>query len=231
MSIATVAHGVKPLPARDELIDLIRRSGSGCVVTFGYPELPDGLYLQQDPPEFADFVSYMAREAPPAELSIDIGVAGGGQTKFLRDYYPCARTITVDLGMHNDARHWPRIKRSLNTEHVMEILDDSHAPRVRDKLIPFKGKIDFAFVDGDHSYKGLRQDIFLVRELLKPGALMALHDTVAVPDCARVYGDLRQSPNFQHVRDFNSKYGISLWRLVAPLESTWLNRRFGWGSL
>ncbi|MGE0424752.1 MAG: class I SAM-dependent methyltransferase [Reyranellaceae bacterium] len=97
--------------------------------------------------------------------------------------------------------------------------------------MPFKGKIDFAFVDGDHSYKGLRQDIFLVRELLKPGALMALHDTVAVPDCARVYSDLKRSANFQHVKDFTSKYGISLWRLVEPLASTWANRRFGWGAL
>ncbi|MGE0424753.1 MAG: hypothetical protein AB7O88_21015 [Reyranellaceae bacterium] len=138
MTGAIAGHTVKPLPARNELIDEIRRAGSGCPITFGYPELPDGLYLQQDPPEFADFVAFMAKEAPPAELSIDIGVASGGQTKFLRDYYPCARTITVDLGAHNDARHWPRIKQSLNTDHVLEILDDSHAPRVRDSSCPSK---------------------------------------------------------------------------------------------
>lgn len=222
---------LKSLPARDELIERIRASGSGDLNHFGYPVREDGLYLQQDPPEFADFVSYMATQATPAELSLDIGVAGGGQTVFLRDYYGCATTITVDLGAHPDAHHWKRIKQRMNSRHELEIIDDSHSARVREKLMPYKGRVDFAFVDGDHSYRGLRKDIFLVRELLKPGALMALHDTVVVPDCKRVHEEMRRSTIFEHVKDFNSKFGISLWRLKQPVESTWLNRFGGYGRM
>lgn len=222
---------LKPLPSRNELIDRIRVSGSGDFDNFGYPVREDGLYLQQDAPEFADFVSYMATHARPAEVSLDIGVAGGGQTVFLRDYYGCVSTITVDLGAHPDALHWKRIKRSMNSQHLLEIIDDSHSPQVREQLMPYKGKIDFAFVDGDHSYRGLRKDIFLVRELLKPGALMALHDTVAVPDCKRVHEEMLRSQIFEHVRDFTSKFGISLWRLRQPIDSTWLNRAAGIGRM
>lgn len=222
---------LKPLPPRDELIDRIRVSGSGDLKHFGYPVREDGLYLQQDPPEFADFVSYMATHAKPADLSLDIGVAGGGQTVFLREYYGCATTITVDLGAHPDAYHWKRIKQLMNSQHLLEIIDDSHSERVRAQLQPYKGKIDFAFVDGDHSYRGLRKDIFLVRELLKPGALMALHDTVEVEDCKRVHNEMLQSSIFEHVQDFNSKFGISLWRLKQPVDSTWLNRIGGVGRL
>ncbi|MBV9835759.1 MAG: class I SAM-dependent methyltransferase [Alphaproteobacteria bacterium] len=212
-------------------MERIRASGSGDFDHFGYPVREDGLYLQQDPAEFADFVSYMATHAQPAELSLDIGVAGGGQTVFLRDYYGCATTITVDLGAHPDAHHWKRIKQSMNSQHLLEIIDDSHAPRVREQLMPFKGRIDFAFVDGDHSYRGLRKDIFMVRELLKPSALMALHDTVEVPDCKRVHNEMLRSEIFEHVEDFNSKFGISLWRLKQPVNSTWLNRIGGIGRL
>jgi predicted O-methyltransferase YrrM len=36
---------------------------------------------------------------------------------------------------------------------------------------------DFAFVDGDRSYEGLRKNWEIVRGLLRPGAYAALHDT------------------------------------------------------
>lgn len=222
---------LKPLPPREELIERIRAAGSGDLKHFGYPIRADGLYLQQDPPEFADFVSHMATHAEPAELSLDIGVASGGQTVFLRDYYACATTITVDLGAHPDAHHWKRIKQSMNSRHLLEIIDDSHSARVREQLLPYKGKIDFAFVDGDHSYRGLRKDVFLVRELLRPGALMALHDILEVADCKRVHEEMLRSEIFDHVKDFTSKFGISLWRLKQPVESTWPNRAFGVGRM
>ena len=38
--------------------------------------------------------------------------------------------------------------------------------------------IDFAFVDGDHSYEGLKNDWNLVRQKLKPGGIVCLHDTI-----------------------------------------------------
>ena len=65
---------------------------------FGFPLRKDGLYLQQDPEEYAAFVHYMATKMPPASLTLDIGTAAGGQTKFLRDYFSADKTIVVDIG-------------------------------------------------------------------------------------------------------------------------------------
>ena len=93
----------------------------------------------------------MATKAPAAELSLEIGIASGGQTRFLRDYWEAKKTIVVDIGQHEVFPHWKRIKQGLNSEIVLEIIDDSHAPRVREQLLPYAGKIEFAFVDGDHS--------------------------------------------------------------------------------
>ncbi len=222
---------VKPVPRREDLIDIIEKSGSGDSAFFGYPEIADGLYLQQDPEEFASFVHYVATKLPPAKLSLDIGVASGGQTKFLRDYFPAEKTIVVDIGQHPNFVHWDRIKRQLNSELVLEIIQDSHAPEVAQKLAPFAGQVDFAYVDGDHSYRGLRKDIFLVRELLRPGGYMVLHDTLAVPDCKRVHDELLASSTFGLLRNFALRFGISVWRLNKARRSGAINRRFGVGRI
>jgi hypothetical protein len=221
----------KPVPSLDELIAAIERAGSGGAEFFGYPERADGLYLQQDPEEFARFVHYMAVHGPKGNLTLDIGIASGGQTKFLRDYYSAEKTIVVDIGQHPNFREWPRIKKQLNTDLILEIIEDSHKPSVREKLAPYRGKVDFAFVDGDHSYAGLRKDIFLARELLRPGGWMALHDTLAVADCKRVHEEMLQSSIFGLVRNFDLRFGISIWRMNKSRPSTAINRRFGVGRI
>jgi len=221
----------KPVPSREELVAAVEAAGSGSADFFRFPERADGLFLQQEPEEFAGFVHYMATKAPPAKLSLDIGIASGGQTKFLRDYFAAEQTIVVDIGQHPDHHHWQRIKQGLNSELILELIQDSHSPEVREKLLPFAGKIDFAYVDGDHSYRGLRQDIFLARELMRPGALMVLHDTLAVGDCRRVFDDLLNSSNFNLMRNFANRFGISIWRMNKPRRSNALNRRFGIGRL
>lgn len=149
---------IRPVPTRDDLVKAVEAAGAAHAAFFGYPLREDGLYLQQDPEEYAAFVHFMATKVPPADLTLEIGIASGGQTKFLRDYWEARKTIIVDIGRHEVFPQWQRIKQSVNSEIILEIIDNSHAPRVREKLLAYAGKIDFAFVDGDHSYRGLRKE-------------------------------------------------------------------------
>lgn len=225
---------IKPTPTLDDMIKAVEAAGSGHAEFFGYSETPGGLFLQQDPEEFAKFVHFMATKVPPAKLTMDIGIASGGQTKFLRDYFSADKTIVVDIGLHPLFPHWERIKKGVNSEIILEIISDSHTDETRQKLMPYKGQVDFAFVDGDHSYRGLRQDIFLTKELLRPNAYMALHDTSAVYDCRKVYDDMLSSNDFSLVRNFHSRFGISIWKYMRtkPLPPAgFLKRRFGIGKL
>lgn len=227
----TEGVSVKPAPTREALVVAIESAGSGDADFFEFPEREDGLYLQQDPEEFAAFVHYMATKAPPAKLTLDIGIASGGQTKFLRDYFRAEKTIVVDIGQHPQFVHWPRIKQTLNTDLILEIIGDSHASATRRKLLPYRGQVDFAYVDGDHSYRGLRKDIFLAKEMLRPGGLMVLHDTLAAPGCKRAHADLLESSHFGLVRNFQNRFGISIWRMQKFRPPTALNRAFGVGRL
>ncbi len=220
------------MPSRDQLVDIIKAAGSSHEGFFRYPIRKDGLYLQQDPEEFADFVHFMATEVGSADLTLDLGIASGGQTKFLRDYFKAKRTIIVDNGAHEMFPHWSRIKPLVKSDIFLEIISDSHLPAVREKLAPYFNSLDFAFVDGDHSYRGLRQDIFMVAPLLKEGAIMALHDTAAVGDCKRVFDDLLYSRHFTLLRNFDNRFGITLWqRLSRRKPMKWYNHSFGWGRL
>lgn len=220
------------MPSLAEFENLVREAGSSDESFFGYPTKEDGLHLQQDPGEFAAFVHYMATQVPAAELSLDLGIASGGQTKFLRDYFPCRRTIILDNGEHPMFPHWKRIKPLVKTELELELIADSHLAEVRTTLAKYENCLDFAFVDGDHSYKGLRQDIFLVTPLLKDGAIMALHDTAAVADCNKVYQELLGSPNFSRLRNFDTRFGISLWKRLPRRKPTkWYNHVLALGRI
>jgi len=121
----------------------------------------------------------------------------------------------------------------VHTEFVAEIIDDSHSARVRNQLMPWARQIDFAFVDGDHSYRGLKKDMFLMKELLQPNAVCVLHDTKAVPDCAKVFEELKRSKDFELLANFDNRFGISVWRYTAEGTSnvSVLNRWFGVGTL
>ena len=223
---------LKTTPSLNELVEAVQAAGSGDSDFFGFPCRADGLYLQQDPEEYAAFVHFAATQIPPAELSLEIGIASGGQTKFLRDYWRSRRTLIVDIGQHALFHHWARIKKDVKSDICLELIDDSHSGRVREQLLPYAKQVDLAFVDGDHSYAGLRKDIFLTKELLRPGGYMVLHDTAAVGDLQRIFNELLYSKDFTLVRNFQNRFGISVWKMIRVKHMpNDFNRMTGWGRI
>ncbi len=202
-------------PTVDHIRKAVIGAGSDSESHFGFPVIEDGLHLQQNPQEYAEFVHFMATEVPPSKLALDIGIASGGQSKFLRDYYRVDKSIFVDIGEHPKFPDWARIRNLVKTDIVLEIIDDSHSDRVKKALMPYAGQVDFAFIDGDHSYRGLKQDLILAKAVAKPWAIFALHDTTAVKDCARVFAEMKRSADFELLANFSHRFGISVWRYLA----------------
>ena len=62
-----------------------------------------------------------------------------------------------------------------------------------DALNQLPATIDFIFVDGDHSWKGIETDWSIVEQLLKPGGIACFHDTSPPPDNLN---ELRDSARF-----------------------------------
>lgn len=53
------------------------------------------------------------------------------------------------------------------------------------------GAIDFAFIDGCHSYKGIKNDFDAVYPLLTKAGIIAFHDTANIDGCREFMVDLR----------------------------------------
>lgn len=61
---------------------------------------------------------------------------------------------------------------------VKVVTGDSHSPAVQSVIDSILGeeKLDLLFIDGDHSYEGVRADYEMYREFVAPGGIIAFHD-------------------------------------------------------
>ncbi len=68
----------------------------------------------------------------------------------------------------------------LPTQDLHVILGDSHSAVVRDQLAAILGSrpIDFPFIDGDHSYSGVRFDYEAYAPLVRKDGLIGFHDII-----------------------------------------------------
>ncbi|MFL5908750.1 MAG: class I SAM-dependent methyltransferase [Solirubrobacterales bacterium] len=128
------------------------------------------------------------RRTPP-ERVLEIGTADGGTLYLLaRTAAPSAQIISVDLpgGLFGDGVAYPKWRAPLyrnfrRPEQSIRLLrGDSHeaatVERVREELAG--RQLDFLFIDGDHSYEGVKSDFELYEPFVRPGGITAFHDIV-----------------------------------------------------
>jgi cephalosporin hydroxylase len=125
---------------------------------------------------------------------VEIGTANGGTLFMLTQVaVPDATLVSVDLpggrlgGASSSMRHsYPRWRAGLyrgfrRGDQVVNVIraDSRAAETVEDvrRRLP-GGKADFLFIDGDHSYEGVRRDFELYAPLVEVGGLVAFHDIV-----------------------------------------------------
>lgn len=118
----------------------------------------------------------------------EIGAAGGG-TAFIFAHAAAAdaTVISVDLAFDAPRRSaLPRFAREGQTIHC--VWGDSHADSTRARVGALLGgrPLDLLYIDGDHSYEGVRADFRMYAPLVRPGGLVVFHDIV--PDHRTRYG-------------------------------------------
>lgn len=116
---------------------------------------------------------------------VEIGTHKGGNSFLFCHTLPSVqRIVGVDLCVQNSAKliyfARPKVYYALHGDSQTTQMRD----RVQRKL--GGGPIDFLFIDGDHSYQGVRADFELYAPLVRRGGLIALHDIV--PDHGTRFG-------------------------------------------
>ncbi|MBM3400839.1 MAG: class I SAM-dependent methyltransferase [Bacteroidetes bacterium] len=125
------------------------------------------------------------------KVVLEIGTDKGG-TLYLWCQAAAEDATIVSIDLSSRRRYSPR-RRDLYAKFVKSVHQklhflpfSSHEQSTVDKACALFGnkKIDYLFIDGDHTYEGVKQDYIMFSPLVKTGGLIAFHDIKTVrPDC------------------------------------------------
>ncbi len=174
--------------------------------------------------EITELLWTVAKNKP--KLVLEIGTAGGG-TLFLisRVASPDASIISLDLpggsfGGGYSPNKLPFFKTfATQNQKMYFIREDSHLLQTFHSVegILKERKLDFLFIDGDHTYNGAKKDFEMYNKLVKKGGIIAFHDIVpggteSVGGVPRLWNEIKHSYNYSEiVKDWNQGgYGIGI---------------------
>jgi cephalosporin hydroxylase len=154
----------------------------------------------QNTEEILWLLDILEREAP--RTVVEIGTDEGG-TLYLwtRVAAPDAVLVAIDtrpLGILGRRSPYALVRRGFARERQrIELMlpADSHDPATVAALSRTLGErpVDFLFIDGDHSYEGVRRDFELYAPFVRSGGIVALHDIASpiAPGVSRFWEELK----------------------------------------
>lgn len=123
---------------------------------------------------------------------LEIGTSGGGTffilNKLLERY---GTIISVDMpGGDFGGDGYKLFNSSLyksfssKEKNIYLLREDSHSENTKKKVenILKDNKLDVLFIDGDHTYEGVKKDYFMYVDLVRKGGLIFFHDIANHPD-------------------------------------------------
>ena len=163
----------------------------------------------QLPSELHRFAKIVAALRP--EKVMEIGTFQGGNLCVLcRLSSPTADIISVDLpggkfgGGYSAMRSllYRSFRKPFQAMHL--IRGDSHSDEVLTRVKSITQSLDILFIDGDHTYEGVKCDFFAYSPLVRAGGVVAFHDIVEHPkdsDCevSRFWNEIKEQYRHEEI--------------------------------
>jgi predicted O-methyltransferase YrrM len=168
---------------------------------------------------------------------LEIGTSDGGSLfLFARVAAPDALIVTIDLPHGEFGGGYPPWRGHLyhsfaaGDQRIRLLRADSHrAETLEAARAALEGRpVDLLFIDGDHTYDGVKCDFEMYRGLVRPGGVIAFHDIVPPSrDGPRPRGfyDLQGGEVCDFWADLRATYG------VVEFVEDWESGRFGIGAI
>jgi len=121
----------------------------------------------------------MVQDIAPKTI-LEIGTERGG-TLLIWSAIASERVISCDIqDMTIQQKLFGRFPPPSSQCQVDLLSGDSHSEGFFESVKTALGgaDVDFLFIDGDHSEKGVESDFYMYRRLVRPGGLIAFHDIV-----------------------------------------------------
>jgi predicted O-methyltransferase YrrM len=152
---------------------------------------------------------------------LEIGTFLGGTLCILcRLSAPCAVIISVDLpggefgGGQSKLRSllYHTFGKSFQRMHL--IRGDSHSEEVAARVRHIAQSLDVLFIDGDHTYDGVKHDFLSYSPLVRPGGIVAFHDIAEHPmkaggDVPRFWNEVKTSHRHEEIVE-NREQGLGI---------------------
>jgi predicted O-methyltransferase YrrM len=208
---------------------IINRKSANCKTVDDYVRLTFGfcsffIRSSQVTEEITSLLKIAEKRKPTRIL--EIGTAGGGTLfLFTKIASPYATIVSVDLPGGKFGGGYPNacipLYRSFasNGQEIYLIRQNSHseAALIEVKAIVGEQKFDLIFIDGDHTYEGLKTDFCIYSQLMKENGIMAFHDIVpgsieVVGGAPTFWNEIKQKYNhIELVKDWTEGgYGIGV---------------------
>lgn len=165
---------IRSLKGEKDIGEIVRRTAALKVV----------LSIQKKE-EITSFLKLLQQDIPRRVL--EIGTACGGTLFMLaRAATEDATIISLDLPEGMFGGGYPEYKMPLYRSfasakqglHLVRADSHDESSRVRIRELLGGQSLDLLFIDGDHSYEGVKADFTMYRGLVRDGGLIAFHDIV-----------------------------------------------------
>ena len=124
-----------------------------------------------------EWLIFKIKEKGYSQNILEIGCYDGGSSWYLNHF--AKNMITID-------NNYPcRFDPSQLGEGYLYVGGDSHDPKMDEYFSRYEW--DFVFIDGDHSYEGVKADFYNILPFLKEETIVAFHD-IAISDFHNTHG-------------------------------------------
>jgi len=153
------------------------------ILEFAYGSKEGILKPAQIKSEIYSLMKILSEKKPKTML--EIGTAKGGTLFSITKILPNdAKIISLDMRGGSFGGGYAKWRTPLYKSFVSEnqklnlLLGDSHSEETLANIKHILGdeKLDFLFIDGDHSYEGVKKDFEMYSPLVRKGGLIAFHD-------------------------------------------------------
>jgi predicted O-methyltransferase YrrM len=151
---------------------------------YGEFESIESLQKEQELKELVEEIQSMN----PTRI-MEIGTANGGTFyTWNRSFDSLELAVSLDLpgGQFGGGYSKKQANFFKNFSDVKKefIRTDSHSKKTKENIsnVLDGKKLDFLFIDGDHTYEGVKQDFEMYKDFVREGGIIAFHDIVDHPD-------------------------------------------------
>lgn len=155
----------------------------------GHEGMTHQWFCQQHAEEFWSMLDILSKNGTKRVL--EIGSAAGGTLPFFDQLVGLGGLV---IGMEPDTDGGfsaisPKYSSYKPLSSLNALNGFSWDPRIYQLVIDLVGdqKLDFMFIDGDHTYEGANRDFEYYKPLVREGGIVGFHDVAIMPECRKAF--------------------------------------------